>query len=446
MSWKPIPVFALVLGAIISTTMATAAPTITVVTEEPVYTLVSPGNGAGPLWCYGCTQVVRQGDEVVISQMETGEDVPLLCNTRWKLLTRKDGAWETFAEAEGYRQREPCPIGVTKDAGFFLYVNDSLTPPGTHYKECEPHLLNFASTAQGSMPKKLSPKWDEEQPYYTDHSYRGFGVDGPNNELLMLNIDAKTSIQHWCHLDQSGKTLANGSITFPIRSAYLQAALSNRAAHVLAISDIVEPVDEWREYKFAETERKWDYVFRILYYTWTPNTQSQPFAEPIEIANVDKTGGYISNQDLWIAPDGSAYLLYREQEVQSALMRDKFFPEGSLLPTLHVTVVKDGKIVDRQVLVEGNDTQSPGNARFHATPDGKLYALAYVGGAEAGMKLIQVYPRVDEPVLMPVPLEKPFSAFCLANTRAGCAPSNTIDIFGYAGGGGVLSYAELTLK
>jgi hypothetical protein len=421
-----------------------AAPVVSVITEEPVYNLVSPGNGAGPLWCYGCTQIVRIGDDVIVSQMETGKDVPLLCNTRWKLLSRTEKGWESFAEPEGYRQREPCPVGVTKDNGLFLYVNDSLTPPGTHYKECEPHLLNFASTDTGVVSTKLSPRWDEEQPYYTDHSYRGFGVDGPSNELIMLNIDAKTSIQHWCHLDTAGNTLANGAITFPIRSAYLQAALHNRSAHVLAISDIVEPIEEWRAYKFAQTQRKWDYVFRILYYTWTPDTTKTSFSKPIEIANVDKTGGYISNQDLWVAPDGSAYLMYREQEVQSALLRDKFMPGRSLTPSLHIAVVKDGTIVDRQVLIEGTETRSPGNARFHATPDGKLYALAYVAGANV---LLQVYPRVEDRAPIPVDLKAPFTSFCLANTRAGCMPSSTIDIFGHtAGGGNVMAYAQLTFE
>ena len=160
---------------------------------------------------------------------------------------------------------------------------------------------------------------------------------------------------------------------------------------------------------------------------------------------MDKTGGYINNQDLWIAPDGSAYLMYREQEVQSALLRDKFVPDGSLIPSIHIAVVKDGTIVDRQLLIEGSETSTPGNARFHATPDGKLYALAYVGGT--GNVLLQVYPKVENPTPIPVPLASPFSSFSLANTRAGCAPSNTIDIFGYAGGGsGVLSYAQLTLE
>jgi len=333
------------------------------------------------------------------------------------------------------------------EAGIFLYVNDSLTPPGTHYLECEPHLLHFADVADGAKPVKLSPVWNIEAPYFTDHSYRGFAADRASNEVLMLNIDAKTSIQHWSHLDGAGKTLGNGGISFPIRAAYPQVALKGGSAHVMAIGDIVEPVEAWREYKSSQTGQQWDYVFRILYYTWTPDIRKAGFAEPIEIANVDATAGAIRNEDLWIAPDNSALLLYREQEVQSTMMRDKFFPEGSLTPSLYMAVVREGKIVDRQVLIAGSDTLSPDHARFHATPDGKVYALTYVSGAAPGNYLYQVYPRGENPEAIPVPLSAPFVAFCLANTRAGCAPSDTIDIFGYAGGGpGVMSYAQLRLE
>ncbi|MCF6287281.1 MAG: hypothetical protein L3K26_19175, partial [Candidatus Hydrogenedentes bacterium] len=348
------------------------------------------------------------------------------------------------AEAEGYRQREPCPIGVTNEGGFFLSVNDSLTPPGTLYKECDPHLLRFASTVTGQSPEKIAPQWNIEQPYFTDHSYRGYGVDGPNNEVLLLNIDAKTSIQHWGHLDATGKTLANGQITFPIRSAYAQVALKNRSAHVMAISDIVEPVEAWRTFKFAQTQRKWDYVFRILYYTWTPDIDKSAFSEPIEVANVDKTGGYINNQDLWIAPDGSAFILYREHEVQTALLRDEFFPDASTIPSIHVAVVKDGKVVDRTVLVEGSESNIPGHARFHESADGTLYAMVYVGGENV---LMQVYPKLEAPAAIKIPLKTPFTFFCLANTRAGCAPSNTIDVFGRTTtGGNMLAYAQITLE
>lgn len=432
--------------AVIIPAPAAPLPTPVVVAEEDVYDIVSPGNGAGPLWCYGCTQIVRQGETVVVSQMETGEGVPLLCNTRWRLLERNQGDWTMFAEAEGYRQREPAPLGITKDNGLFLYVNDSLHPPGAEYLDCEPHLLQFPLDKKSAQPRKVSPVWNIEKPYFTDHSYRGYGVDGPKNELLMLNIDAKTSIQHWCHLNSQGETLANGQISFPIRACYPQVALKERAAHVMAISDIVEPVEEWRQYKSEQTGRKWDYVFRILYYTSTPDLTKQPFAEPIEIANVDDTAGHISNHDLWVAPDGSAYVLYTETEVQSALMRDKFFPNASLAGSLHLAVVRDGAITERRILVAGSDTMSAGQARFHETADGRLFAVAYIGNEDPGNYLVQVYPKPDSPATVKIPLKAPFGAYCLAGVRGGTAPSNTIDIFGHSKGGDTLSYAQIDLR
>lgn len=427
--------------------IATAqVPTPEVRAEEEVYHIVSPNNGSGPLWSYGCTSIAREGDRVFVSQMETGEGVPLLCNTRWRLLERKDGAWKMFAEAEGFRQREPASLGITADRGLFLYVNDSLTPPGSQYLECDPHLLRFSLEDTSAEPTPISPVWDIEKPYFTDHSYRGYGVDGPENRLLMLNIDAKTSIQHWALLDTSGKTLANGGLAFPIRSAYPQVAVKGSAAHVMAIGDIVEPVEEWHTYKFEQTQQKWDYVFRILYYTWSPDLEKQPFATPIEIANVDATAGHISNHDLWIAPYGSAYILYSEREVASAMMRDKYFPDKSLHNSLKLAIVKDGAVIARHTLVEGSDTQDGGHARFHEAADGRLYAVAYIAGADTGNYLVPVYPEPQPAARVKIPLSAPFGSFFLAGVRGGTAPSNTIDILGHTKSGEVLSYAQVVLN
>lgn len=433
----------------LSMATATAQPTIpvpTVAVEEDVYPIVSPNNGSGPMWSYGCTTIVRDGSSVIVSQMETGEGVPKLCNTRWRLLERKDGAWKVFAEAQGYRQREPCPIGITADRGLFLSVNDSLMPPGAEYLDCEPHLLRFSLDDKAAAPAKVSPVWDIEKPYFTDHSYRGYGVDGPGNQLLLLNIDAKTSIEHWVLMNSAGKTLASGGISFPIRSCYPQVAVKGKAGYVMAIGDIVEPVEDWRNYKFEQSHQKWDYVFRVLSYTWTPDLSTQPFSAPIEIANVDATAGHISNHDLWIAPDGSAYLLYSEREVSSTVMRDKFFPDKTLFNSLKLVVVRDGAIVERQTLVQGSDTLDGGHARFHETADGRLFAVAYIAGGDTGNYLLPIYPKADPEARVKIPLTTPFGSFFLAGVRGGTAPSDTIDIFGHSKSGEMLSYAQVDLK
>ena len=274
----------------------------------------------------------------------------------------------------------------------YLYVNDSTEPPGTKYGACEPHLLRFAIGGTPPLsPTKISPVWQGDTTF-TDHSYRGYSTDSGRNEILMLNINAETSGQHWCRLNAPGDTLDGGIITFPIRACYPQVALKNGAGYVAAISDIVEPVEEWRAYKFEQTKRKWDYVFRILYFTWTPDLSAQPFAEPIEIANVDATAGHIWNEDLWIAPTGEALILYTVREVQSAAMRDKFFPGKSIAPVLHLATVKDGAAVSDEVLL--GEEATPGCARFHETPEGRVYALAYAGSPEPRNLLVPVYPEL----------------------------------------------------
>jgi len=417
---------------------------ITVRAEEPVYSFISPNNGSGPLWSYGCTVIARLGEDVYISQMETGADIPPLCNTRWRLLKREQDGWRMIAEADAFRQREPCPLARLSDSCLIMNVNDSTQPEGTKYGECEPHLLRFVFPGGSAQCGALRPAWTG-RPNFTDHSYRGFAADPARNQLLMLNIDAKTSVQHACLLSASGETLATGSIRFPIRACYPQVQLSKGRVSVLAISDIVEPVKEWRAYKFAQTQQSWDYVFRILYFTETPNLFKQDFAEPIEIANVDATGGYISNKDLWVSPHGKAYILYTECEVASALLRDKFHPGKSIINALKLAVVKSQRIVERRTLLQGTEKSAPGEARFHLTPEGTLWAVVYMNGEGGGNKLLRIHPAGSENRLLPIPLKTPMPGYCLASARAGNQPSNIIDMAGCLPGN-VMAYAQITVR
>ena len=48
--------------------------------EEVVYAVEPANNGAGPLWCFGSTWVVRVGDDVFVSGLETLKDAKPLHN------------------------------------------------------------------------------------------------------------------------------------------------------------------------------------------------------------------------------------------------------------------------------------------------------------------------------------------------------------------------------
>lgn len=416
-----------------------------VVVEEDVYTYTNPNNGSGPMWSFGCTPIARIGDRVFVSEMETGEGVPRLCNTRWRLRERTAEGWKVVAETPDYKQREPTILTTDAKDRLFLYVNNSLMPPGTEYGPCEPQLLAFTLKDNPLAPVKYTPKWDGE-PTYTDHSYRGYAADATAQRILMFNIDAKTSIQHYCLLSMDGSPLANGGVTFPIRACYPHVAIEKGRAHILAVGDIVEPVEEWRKFKHDQTGQAWDYVFRRSFYARNVDVEHGLFAEPIEIANVDATAGSISNHDLWIAPNGDAYIMYTEIEVGSALMRDKFFPGKSTAPSLNLAIVRDGAIAERHVLMPRSETEHAGHARFHVMPNGDVYALLYVSGPTPRNELLQIYPKIESQSRVPVPFKTPFGSFLLANARSGNAPSATIDLIGPNGAPNTMAYGQIVLE
>jgi hypothetical protein len=381
------------------------------------------------------------GDEAYLSAMETGEGIAPLCNTRWNLYHVSGQSVELLQHEEGYVEREPCPLVHAGDS-LYLSVNPLKSADGPRQGPCDPHLLRFPIPGAAEIPVALKPPWPDGATL-TEHSYRGLAADGPAGEVLALTIDAATSAQHWCLLDREGRWAARGSLSFPIRACYPQVALRGRAAHVLAIGDIVEPVAEWRTYKHEQTQREWDYVFRRLFYAWSPDISASGFAEPLEVENLEATAGHITNLDLWIGPDGEAHLLYATTPVQSPLMRDRFFPDVKLVTSLVHTVVRGGAVASREVIAEGGEglpQPAPSWARFHATGDGRLFIVYYASGANWVMQLL---PARGEPMRLSLqhPITQPFT-----NTeRGGSEPSRVLDLFGTADEPNALGYVRIRL-
>ncbi len=453
---KWIPRAALIVGGACCTLLNVPAEELRgplVEVEEVVCTYAPPGNGAGPLWCYGAPLLVRWGNNVFVSAMETGKDVPKLCNTRWQLFGRNQNGWRLLYTPDAFREREPCPLVAFSDGRLFLSTNPSLTPPGTYYGRCDPHLVEFSASNPQLPPRTLPAHWEGEASF-TDHSYRGIASDAVRAEILLLNIHSRTGEQWWAFLEGNGKWSKQGRIRFPIRACYAQVALRDRAAHVLAIGDIVEPNAEWRAYKREKTGREWDYVFRRLFYTWSPDVSRTEFAKPLELDNLDSTAGYIRNLDLWLDSKGAAHVLYLKMPVQSALLRDKFFPEKKITTSLEYAVLRRGEVVRRSTLVKGGEGASgeiPGNARFHATDDGRLFVIYYCGGRDAKGKtlsenrILQILPRRGaKPITLP--LKHPFTTFFTAAERGGSRPSNVIDLFGSGHQPRTLRYARIQLR
>jgi hypothetical protein len=418
--------------------------------EEIVTRYTPANNGAGPMWCYGSTVIARQGKDVYLSTIETGKDVPLLCNTRWQLWHRSSDGWKLEQTEKAYRQREPCPIAVFQQGPVFLSVNPSTEPAGVQYGPCKPLVLEFNRGNPQRPFKTHTPAWADGT-YFTDHSYRGFAADGINGELLLVNINAKTSEQFISYRGSNGRWHQKGTIEFPIRSCYPQVSLRNGSAHIMAIGDIVEPLEKWRKLKFEKLNRKWDYVFRRLFYTYTNNIRTTGFAEPVEIDTVEETGGYIRNLDMHIDPAGAAHLLYTKRPHQYTFIRDKYFPGQPMTINLEYVVVKDGRVTSKRTLAQTSQDSTgfePSFARFHISSGGKIHVIAAGTGIDNGKRTSGNYLGTipsgnGKPVFKRIELKHPFGSFFTNTPRGGSKPSNLIDLFGIADDGPNLRYARI---
>jgi hypothetical protein len=262
-----------------------ASSPLDVTAEEIVCHYAPAQNGADPLWAYGSTVITRWQDHVVVSGLETVPGVSPDNNVRCLLYARGADGWSAAWRDENSLTREPCPLGVFQDGRLLLSTNPTLgSGPEPSGGPAQPTLLEFA-TEDLSAPLETSlPVW-AGQPPFDQHSYRGLGVDGARQETLFLNINGYVG-QEWAFRDAAGEWSARGRLGFPydtdthqvLRLCYPQVALADRQAHVMAISDILEPVPEYRQYKAEQDKNAFLYVFRRLYYAWTPDISSTSFS------------------------------------------------------------------------------------------------------------------------------------------------------------------------
>ncbi|MBN2476645.1 MAG: hypothetical protein JXB62_18690 [Pirellulales bacterium] len=431
--------------------------------EEDVYRYQPADNGAGPMWCSGSTCLVRIGDEVFASGLETLGDVKPLNNCRWTLWQRGPDGWRLQqADAKG-RTREPCPLVGFADGRLLLSANPTLsTDPDAYGGPARPEILQFAAADPKASFEILLPKW-QATPAFSEHSYRSFAADGPRGELVLFQNVGYTHAE-WAFRDRTGQWAACGRLVWPwgaeydkpqpIRVCYPNVALQDRAVHFCGVSDIIEPYDQWRQYKKQITGRDWDYDFRRLFYTWTPDIAQGEFHEWIEIASRDTTCGWIQPGDLWLGPDGDVHIVWTERATDSRL-RDQFFPGTKQMHALNYAVVRQGRVAARRTLAEGGEGlggEIPGRARFQPTPDGRLFVFYYTSGAdEAGQpisenRLIELHRdgAVGGPVR--VPLTRPFANFFTATVRGGSPPLKVLELLGQrADASATISYARIRL-
>jgi len=445
---------------------AASGPAIRLVVEveEDVYSYEPADNGAGPLWCQGSTCLVRVGEDLFASGLETIKGAKPLNNCRWMLFRRGEQGWRKVCFDPSGRTREPCPMAGFPDGRLFLSVNPTLnTDPNTYSGPARPQILQFAARDAGKAERTLLPTWSGT-PKFTEHSYRSFAADGPNREMILLQ-DVGYTHAEWTFFDRDGRWSAQGQLKWPwgadyvkpepIRTCYPNVALRNREVHFCGVSDIIEPNPEWRAFKKQLTGRDWDYDFRRLFYTWSPDITTGKFEPWLEIASREKTCGWINPGDLWVSPNGDVHVLWTERALDERL-REKFFPGEKQSHALNYAVLRKGAVVSRRTLLaaeEGKSNERPGRGRFQITPDNRLFVFFYVSGSNSAGKsisenrLLEILPDGSASNSVPVPLKKPFTDFFTATIRAGSPPSKTLELLGTRQGSNTtISFARIRIE
>jgi hypothetical protein len=425
--------------------------------EEDVYSFASADNGAGPMWTHGNTCIVRIGEAVFASGLETLPEIQPLNNVRWLLFKRGANGWDRVA-VSSTRTREPCPLACFPDSRLFLSDNPTLTPIDTYGGPAKPVILAYTPSGPFADPCALAPVWDGE-PAFTEHSYRSFAADGATREwVLFQNIGYGHA--EWSFLDRQGQWAARGKLKWPwggayakpqpIRLCYPNVALKDRQVYFCGVSDIIEPNPEWRQYKKEITGRDWDYDFRRLFFTWSDDIRTGRFHEWVEVSSRESTCGWIFPCDLWVAGDGRVHLLWSERALDTRL-RETFFPDEKQTHALNYAVVEAGQVVLRRSLQiggEGMSDEIPGRGRFHVTDAGRLIVFYYVSGPKGSEnRIMELHPDGSQSPAIRVDLKHPFTSMYTATWRAGCKPSKTLDVYGQcAGKERIICYARIKVE
>ncbi|MEN6334905.1 MAG: hypothetical protein ABFE01_11635, partial [Phycisphaerales bacterium] len=207
-------------------------------------------------------------------------------------------------------------------------------------------------------------------------------------------------------------------------------------------------------FKKQLTGQEWDYDFRRLFYTWSPDITTGKFQPWVEVASREKTCGWITPGDLWVAPNGDVHVLWTERALDERL-REKFFPGQKQSHSLNYAVIRRGAVVSRRTLLaaeEGKSNEQPGRGRFQVTPDNRLFVIFYVQGTDASgrrvseNRLLEILSDGSAGNSVRVPLTKPFTEFYTATPRAGSPPSRTLELLGIRqGSSATISYARIRI-
>jgi len=419
--------------------------------QEKIYSFETKPNGAGPLWCLGSSCIAVADDRIFVSGYETIEDVPPLNCARWILYEKHKNGWKIlYRDTE--KTREPSPVCIFSDGRLLVSENPFMLEQEASQGVTFPRICEFSPPEYALTGKILFRPC--EPVVMVEHSYRNFAADRKTDELILFhNKDYDRA--YWNLFDKNGSCTRSGKLYWPwgydyvkpqrIRICYSNVQLKEKAVYIFGTSDIMEPNPEWRKYKKQLTGREWDYDFRRVFFSYTPDITVEPFRYWVEISNREKTAGNARNCDLLVDDEGIIHLLWMEKSCDERL-RARFFADEPLNYSLRYARLKNQKILDLknifffpegELLPSGIKNINFCWGRFHLTQTGKIYIFASVSGTTATKEttaenwLVELDSTGDIKSKQSVRFEKPFTSFHTAGIRNGTAPSDIIHIYGH---------------
>lgn len=430
--------------------------------EESILTTALAGNGSTPLWALGAPMVVREGETVWTSLSVTdGREAPY-CNTHWELWRKVgEAGWERVRSGPAAMEREPCPLALLDAETLAVSIHPKVLARevdrgGETSWYCRPEMAGFDPREPEGDVRWLAPVFPPGA-RFNQHSYRTMGVDAASGEMVLAVIEEDDFRVTWRERGGVWKPLPR--MRMPIRACYPQVALRRRAAHFLGIGDIVEFREEWMAEKRRVLQQEWDYVFRRLFYAWTPDVAREGFRPAVEVDSVDDTAGWMFNCDLYLDREGRAHLLWVKRTVQYGFLRDKFFPGMPVTDSLEYARVEGGRVAQRRTLwadpvvyaaEEGKSHSWVRLARFQELEDGRLgviYGRAGAGGdsGAGGLFALEIDPAgtgADGPAArLGVERAEDYGLFFTATPRGGSRPGNRVDLLG-----GRIENNEITVR
>ena len=421
-------------------------------------------NGAGPMWSYGNSCVVRVGDRVFFTTNLVEEGREPHNNTSMVLYEKKDGGpWRQVYDDAGLYQREPCQLLYLGDGRLALFTaptRDSYPPEEiTAVVPSVPKVYLFDITDGVKKCGELVLPWDEADYPFRSHTYRGCARDAVTGSLFFdcIYYPPDTDGFH-CYsvLDASFRPIRMSKLEFPERGLYHNVAVRGGETYLFATTGVKELHEDRAAYK--EQMGGFDWVCQKLYMKYTPDVTKEEFGPTQVVCDLSATSGWVSNLDCCFDGDDVLFLA-EEKNIDEAYMRDRFFPQEKLKSELVLYRYRGGSCTARTTVDVWNEGEGPRPLYagvLHTAADGSVgvvwsrstdqVASVYETGQKSGRFFrpgkteigrtlygtTMWFSRTDAPQLPAVRLmdngDSYYGKYYASRTRLGALPCDTVDL------------------